>query len=88
MFRALSDVPRLRIIEALAQRPLCVSELAEMSGDEISTVSQRLRVLRAERLVGRRRDGKHMIYYLADTHVVSLVENALAHASEPGPHTP
>ncbi len=82
IFRALADVSRLQILEALACRPCCVSELADASGDEISTVSQRLRVLRAERLVSRRREGKHMIYRLADDHVMSLVSNALEHVTE------
>jgi ArsR family transcriptional regulator len=82
LFKALADVPRLRILEMLAQRPCCVSDLAAASGDEISTVSQRLRVLRSERLVMRQREGKHMIYQLADNHVFELVTNALEHADE------
>lgn len=82
IFRALADVSRLRILEALACHPCCVSELAEASKDEISTVSQRLRVLRSERLVRRERSGKHMIYSLADHHVMSLVMNALEHVTE------
>lgn len=53
-----------------------------LSGDEVYTISQRLRVLRSERLVERRRDGKHMIYRLADCHVADLIHNAFAHASE------
>ena len=82
LFKALADVHRLRILEMLAQRPCCVSELAEAGGDEISTVSQRLRVLRSERLVSRQREGKHMVYRLADEHVLQLITNAVEHVSE------
>lgn len=82
MFKALSEVPRLRILEALAQRPSCVTDLAQLSGDEISTVSQRLRVLRADRLVKSVRQGKHVVYSLADQHVLELVRNALEHSRE------
>lgn len=48
----------------------------------MSTISQRLRVLRAENIVVRRRQGKHVLYSLVDRHVAELVLNALAHADE------
>ena len=48
----------------------------------MSTVSQRLRLLRSERLVARRRDGKHVYYALADAHVGELLQAALEHAAE------
>ena len=60
----------------------CVSELVETLGDKFSTVSQRLRLLRSEGLVARRRDGTHLYYALADVHVTELIQNALAHAAE------
>lgn len=82
LFRALGDVPRLRLLALLAQGEACVTELAADQGEGLSTVSQRLRVLRSEKTVSRRRDGKHILYRLADQHVADLVFNALAHASE------
>lgn len=82
IFRALGDVPRLRLLALLSQGPSCVSELAAAEGGDLSTISQRLRILRAERLVKRQRDGKHINYSLADQHILDLVFNALAHASE------
>ncbi|MEM7201809.1 MAG: metalloregulator ArsR/SmtB family transcription factor [Planctomycetota bacterium] len=81
-FRALGDPARLRVICELADRELCVSELAELTGDTLSTVSQRLRVLRADGLVVRRRDGKHIHYALSDGHVSALVANGIEHATE------
>lgn len=82
VFRALGDTARLVLLERLAVRELCVSDLAELSGEGLSTVSQRLRTLRAEGLVRRRRSGKHVYYTLADDHVAGLIRNALEHASE------
>jgi len=64
---------------------MCVTELAEAEGESLSTISQRLRVLRAESLVVRRRRGKHINYALADQHVMDMVFNALAHATERRP---
>jgi ArsR family transcriptional regulator, lead/cadmium/zinc/bismuth-responsive transcriptional repressor len=82
LFRAIGDTPRLRLLALLGQGEACVTELAEAEGENISTISQRLRVLRSEHLVVRKRRGKHINYGLADQHVMDLVFNALAHASE------
>jgi ArsR family transcriptional regulator len=81
-FRALGDHERLRLLALLAEGERCVTELAESVGATLPTVSQRLRVLRTEGLVERRREGKHVYYSLADGHVAELVANALAHAGE------
>jgi DNA-binding transcriptional ArsR family regulator len=82
IFRALGDPARLRLLEFLGRGEACVTDLAEAAGDEISTISQRLRVLRGEGLVSRRRQGKQIVYGLADQHVVDLIFNALEHAAE------
>ena len=82
LFRAAGDVHRLRLIEQLGQGERCVTELAKASGQKMSTLSQQLRVLRAERIVKHRRDGKHIYYSLVDDHVRELVEAALRHAAE------
>ncbi|MEM6292341.1 MAG: metalloregulator ArsR/SmtB family transcription factor [Myxococcota bacterium] len=82
IFRALGDEARLRTLELLARREACVSEIADASGEAVSTVSHRLRLLRAEGLVSRRRDGRHIYYGLADHHVIELLRNALEHAEE------
>ncbi|MFK7984796.1 MAG: ArsR/SmtB family transcription factor [Sandaracinaceae bacterium] len=83
LLRAMGDPARLRLLEQLAAHgEQCVSELAEASGDGMSTVSQRLRLLRSEHLVSRRRDGKHIHYSLRDDHVRALITAALEHAAE------
>ena len=66
----------------LSHGEACVSEIAAMTHEEMSTISQRLRVLRSENLLVRRRQGKHILYSLADQHVAGLVFNALAHSTE------
>ena len=82
LFRALGDSARLSLLARLAQGEYCVTELAAATGEGLSTISQRLRTLRSERLLRRRRVGKHVYYTLADEHVALLIESALAHASE------
>jgi len=82
LFRAIGEPARLRILSRLAQGEMCVTELAASEGESLSTISQRLRVLRSENIIVRRRRGKHINYGLADQHVMDLVFNALAHATE------
>lgn len=83
LFRAAGDVSRLRLLHQLDGPERCVSELAEVSGTRLSTLSQQLRVLFSERIVSRRREGKHIYYALADDHVRELIRAALVHAAEP-----
>jgi DNA-binding transcriptional ArsR family regulator len=82
LFRALGDTARLSLLERLATGEYCVTELADATGEGLSTISQRLRTLRMERLLKRRRAGKHVYYTLADQHVADLIRSAIAHASE------
>jgi ArsR family transcriptional regulator len=83
LLKAVGDPGRLRLLERLARGgESCVSELADASGEALSTVSQRLRLLRGEQLVTRRREGKHIYYALSDTHVKELIYAALEHAAE------
>jgi ArsR family transcriptional regulator, lead/cadmium/zinc/bismuth-responsive transcriptional repressor len=82
LFRAIGEPSRLRLLSRLAQGEMSVSELAAAERESLSTISQRLRVLRSENLIIRHRRGKHISYALADQHVMDLVFNALAHAAE------
>jgi DNA-binding transcriptional ArsR family regulator len=82
LFRAMGDAPRLRILDVLTNREMCVTEIVAAVREKFSTVSQRLRILRQEGLVARRRHGNHLYYALADRHVADLILNALAHAHE------
>jgi ArsR family transcriptional regulator len=70
------------MLALLAEGDLCVTDIAERLGDNLPAVSQRLKLLRSERIVKQRREGKHMFYSLADRHVAELISNALAHVNE------
>jgi ArsR family transcriptional regulator len=82
LFRALGDGPRSRLLELRAQREWCVTEIVPPVNVKVSPVSRRLRVLRTEGQVKRRRTGTHLSYALADRHVTGLFHNALEHAQE------
>ncbi|WP_265975012.1 ArsR/SmtB family transcription factor [Brucella intermedia] len=82
MFKALSDPLRLKTLMLLAQKEHGVSELSELEGERIGTVSARLKILLNARLVKRRKEGQNAFYSIADHHVLALVENAIDHACE------
>ena len=86
MLRAGGDPERLRILELLLTGEHQVSEIAALTEAEMSTVSQRLRVLLKEELVKRRREGRDMFYRLADGHVETLIRNVIEHADPTEPH--
>lgn len=81
-FRAAGDIARLKLLARLADGEWCVTELAQAAQVTLPTVSQQLRLLRAEGLVKRRRVAKHVYYALADAHIRDLLRSALDHASE------
>lgn len=81
-FSLLGDANRLRILSALAQQELCVGELAAVVEMSESAVSHQLRTLRAIRLVGYRKQGRHVYYSLQDHHVLELYEAVAAHLDE------
>ncbi len=60
----------------------CVTEIAQELDERMTTVSERLRLLRADGLVRRRREGKHMYYRLSDEHVEEILRMGLDHAEE------
>lgn len=84
VFTMLGDPTRLRVLIALGGAELCVMDLAAATGVNRTTISHQLRVLRGQRLVRRRRDGKVVYYALDDDHVSALLTVASAHLGESG----
>jgi ArsR family transcriptional regulator len=82
LFKALGDSTRARILHALSFSELCVCDLAALLGMSSSSISHQLRVLRGQKIVKYRKDGKNVIYSLGDAHVLGLMEQGLHHVSE------
>jgi DNA-binding transcriptional ArsR family regulator len=82
-FGVLADPNRLRLLSALAKQELCVCDLAAALKMSESSVSHQLRVLRDQRLVKYRREGRNIYYSLADSHVMNLYQEVAAHLNEP-----
>ena len=82
LFKVFGDSTRLRIMYAIADEELSVLSIAETLGMEQSTISHQLRVLRNNKLVRARRDGKQIYYTLDDDHVKKIIEMGIDHLME------
>ena len=80
VFKALGDPTRLRILHLLSQAEFSVCHLAEVLSLNPSAVSHQLRLLRTERLVRARRDGRRIYYALDDDHIERLLLEGIKHA--------
>jgi DNA-binding transcriptional ArsR family regulator len=81
-FRLLSDPGRLRLIAALLEADeLCVCDLSDVTGLSQTACSHNLRLLRAQRLVRYRKQGRNVYYTLDDEHIRVLLEVALQHVT-------
>jgi ArsR family transcriptional regulator, lead/cadmium/zinc/bismuth-responsive transcriptional repressor len=82
IFRTLGDPTRVKILQALSVEELCVCDLAKLLGISESATSHQLRVLRSQKLVRFRKEGKMAFYSLDDAHIDSLMKEALRHVRE------
>lgn len=82
MFGMLASPTRLRLLEALTERELCVCDLAAVAGVSQSAVSHHLRLLRQLRIVRFRKEGRMAYYRLDDEHVAEIIDSGLRHAIE------
>lgn len=82
LFKVLGDPTRLRILFTLLKSEICVCDIVELLDVTQSAVSHQLRVLKQARLVKYRREGKSVIYSIADDHVKTIIAMAIEHVSE------
>lgn len=73
LLRALANESRLRILCALELGETSVGDLQVRVGLSQSALSQHLAVLRAQGLVGTRRDAQRIYYHIADPAVVKVI---------------
>ena len=71
--KALAHEGRLMILCRLAEGECSVNELEELLSARQAAVSQQLARLRLEGVVGTRRDGKSVYYFLADEKVKRII---------------
>ena len=71
--QALGHAHRLVLLEHIAQGERAVDALAAVSGLSVANASQHLKLLRTAGLVASRRNGKFVLYRMADDGVLALI---------------
>lgn len=82
LFAVFGDSTRIKILWALFESEMCVCAIAELLHMTQSAISHQLKLLKHAKLVGCRREGKTVYYYLADDHVRSIIDQGMEHISE------
>ena len=71
-FKVLAEPARLQILNALRGGEQTVTELIEATGIKQANVSKHLQLLHTAGFVGRRKEGLHVYYHIADEGVFEL----------------
>ena len=82
LFKAFGDGTRLRILLALSAAEVCVCDLSAALNMTPSAISHQLSLLKRNRLIKSRRDGKSVFYSLADDHVHTVIRQGREHIEE------
>ena len=82
LFKVFGDSTRIKILYALFESELCVCDIAQLLNMTQSAISHQLRVLKQSHLVKYRRDGKIILYSLADDHVRKIINQGMEHVEE------
>lgn len=81
-YKIFGDQTRLRILDALLNKPLCVSEISELLDMIQSAISHQLKNLRASNLVKTEKIDKNVYYSISDEHIKIILKYGLEHISE------
>ena len=79
LFKIFADPTRLKILYSLVEGPKCVADIAHAAGVTQGATSHQLRSMKQERLVDFVRDGKQVIYSLADDRVQTLLSQGYSY---------
>lgn len=82
LFKVFGDSTRIRILFCLYDEERSVTEIAEILNMTTSAVSHQLKILKTNKLIDSRRDGKQIFYFLADEHVHSILAVGRDHIEE------
>ena len=80
--RMFADSTRVRVLNELRRKEVGVTDLANELQMTPSAISHQLRTLKDARLIRSRRDGKGIMYSLADEHVRMILDMGVEHLQE------
>ena len=82
LFKVFGDSTRIRILFVLFEAEVCVCDLESALNMTQSAISHQLRILKQNKLVKSRREGKSVFYSLADDHVRTIINQGREHIEE------
>ena len=82
LFKVFGDSTRIRTLFVLFEAEVCVCDLAKVLNMTQSAISHQLRILKQNKLVNSRREGKSVFYSLADGHVRTIIAQGREHIEE------
>ena len=82
VFKVFGDSTRIKILYVLYENEMCVFDIAKILNMTQSAISHQLRVLKQNRLVKYRKEGKTVLYTLADEHVFTILSQGIEHVEE------
>jgi DNA-binding transcriptional ArsR family regulator len=71
--KVFSNADRLALMCQLIQKELCVQDLETLTQIKQPTLSQQLTILRKNKIVQTRRDGKFIYYQLKNQHAIAMI---------------
>ena len=78
-YKIFGDQTRLKILDALTNKPLCVNEISELLDMNQSAISHQLKNLRASNLVRTEKVGKNVYYSISDNHIKVILNYGIEH---------
>ena len=82
LFKIFGDSTRIRILFVLFETEACVGDIADVLSMTQSAISHQLRILKQNKLVKSRREGKSIFYSLSDEHVRMIIAMGREHIEE------
>lgn len=82
LFKVFGDSTRIKILYVLFENEMCVYDIANILNMTQSAISHQLRILKQNRLVKFRKEGRNVLYTLADEHVFTILRQGIEHVEE------
>ena len=78
-FKVISEPSRLKILLVLSDGELCVDHITEAVSGNQSAVSHQLKILKDNKIIKSRRNGKNVLYSVSDWHILTMINVAKEH---------
>lgn len=82
LFKVFGDSTRIRILYSLYDNEKSVNEIASILNMTQSAISHQLKLLKINKLIKNRRDGKTIYYSLDDSHIFNIINQGIQHCEE------